>query len=137
MHEFTMRRRIEFADTDMGGIVHFSRYFVFMETAEHRFLNELGTSVTLEHEGRRVGWPRVSAACEYKSPARFEDEIAIHVRVRRVGTSSVTYEFSFRIGERETATGTMTSVCCLLEPGGEVRAIPIPAALAQALGGAR
>ena len=41
---FTTRRRIEFADTDMGGIVHFSRYFIFMETAEHQFLESLGIS---------------------------------------------------------------------------------------------
>jgi acyl-CoA thioester hydrolase len=124
MHEFTTHRKIEFADTDMGGIVHFSRYFVFMETAEHLFLNELGTSVVLEHEGHTIGWPRVMASCEYKSPARFGDELEIRVRVRRKGEKSMTYDFMFRVGDRELATGTMTSVCCRL--GGEVRAIPIP-----------
>ena len=41
MHTFRTRRRVEFVDTDMGGIVHFSRFFVFMETAEHEFLEAL------------------------------------------------------------------------------------------------
>ena len=131
MHEFTTNRKIEFADTDMGGIVHFSRYFVFMETAEHLFLNEIGTSVSLEHEGHPIGWPRVGASCEYKSPARFGDELEIRVRVRRKGTSSMTYEFSFRVGDREVATGTMTSVCCRL--GKQVRSIPIPPFIADKL----
>ena len=54
MHEFRTKRRVEFADTDMGGIVHFSRFVIFMETAEHEFLNALGTSVTLEHDGVRI-----------------------------------------------------------------------------------
>ena len=45
MHAFTTRRKIEFADTDMGGIVHFSRFVVFMETAEHQFLESLGSCV--------------------------------------------------------------------------------------------
>jgi acyl-CoA thioester hydrolase len=35
--EFHATRRIEFPDTDMAGIVHFSRFFVFMEAAEHEF----------------------------------------------------------------------------------------------------
>ncbi|MHC4772214.1 MAG: acyl-CoA thioesterase, partial [Planctomycetota bacterium] len=30
-----MHRRVEFHDTDMAGIVHFTAYFRFMETAEH------------------------------------------------------------------------------------------------------
>jgi acyl-CoA thioester hydrolase len=126
MHEFTTERRIEFADTDMGGIVHFSRFFVFMETAEHQFLNALGTSVALEIEDRSIGWPRVAASCEYKQPARFGDVLEIHMRVVRQGRTSMTYGVRFRIGDREIAEGRMTSVCCELKPGQPVRPIPIP-----------
>lgn len=134
MHEFVTRRRVEFADTDMGGIVHFSRYFVFMETAEHQFLDAVGTSVALELDGQKLGWPRVAASCEYRSPARFGDELAIRVRVGRRGRSSMTYEFTFRRGEQLIAEGRMTSVCCVLEPGEPVRPIPIPASIAALLG---
>jgi YbgC/YbaW family acyl-CoA thioester hydrolase len=126
VYEFRTQRKIEFADTDMGGIVHFARYFVFMETAEHLFLDALGTSVVVQHEGHAIGWPRVAASCEYKAPARFGDTLDIHVRVRRKGDKSMTYEFIFSLNGRETATGSMTSVCCVLESD-EVRAIPIPA----------
>ena len=126
MHEFQTRRRIEFVDTDMGGIVHFSRYFIYMETAEHEFLESLGTSVDLEHEGRRIGWPRVAVACEYKSPARFGETVEIRLRVVRKGRTSLTYEVSFRCGDREVATGRSTSVCCELQPGREIRPVPIP-----------
>jgi len=132
MRLFTARRKIEFADTDMGGIVHFSRYFVFMETAEHQFLEALGTSVVLEIDGKPIGWPRVSATCEYRSPARFGDLLEIHVEVKRKGTKSMTYDFSFvREGEK-LATGCMTSVCCELGPDG-VRAIDIPDFIANAI----
>jgi YbgC/YbaW family acyl-CoA thioester hydrolase len=133
MHEFTTRRRIEFADVDMAGIVHFSRYFVFMETAEHLFLDAAGTSVAVEHEGHQLGWPRVAAACEYKSAAHFGDTLEIRVRVQRKGVKSMTYEFSFRCDEREVASGSMTSVCCRLLPGGGLRSIPIPEAIVARL----
>ena len=42
MYELHTTRRIEFADTDMAGLVHFARFFVFMETAEHAFLRAAG-----------------------------------------------------------------------------------------------
>ena len=126
MHEFTTHRKIEFVDTDMGGIVHFSRYFVFAETAEHEFLEALGSNVLLELDGRTISWPRVSVACDYKSPARFGDLLEIHLTVRRKGVHSITYGFRISVDGREVAVGESTSVCCELEPGREVRAIPIP-----------
>ena len=131
--EFHTKRRVEFVDTDMGGIVHFSRFFVFMETAEHLFLESLGTSVVAEHEGRSIGWPRVSATCDYNSPARFGDVLDIAVRVARRGRTSMTYEFSFNVDGRDIANGRMVAVCCELAPGREVRPIAIPDSVLQAL----
>jgi len=132
MYQFTTQRKIEFADTDQGGIVHFSRYFIFMETAEHQFLEAAGTSVDLKlDDGRHVGWPRVSAKCDYKSPARFGDVLDIRVSVLRKGTKSVTYRVQFSVDGREIAEGRVTSVCCELTPGKEVKAIPIPDFVAE------
>ena len=131
MHEFRTRRRIEFVDTDQGGIVHFSRYFVFMETAEHQFLESLGTSVDRVIDGRHVGWPRVEAKCSYESPARFGDTLDIVVRVVRRGRTSMRYVFEFQANGRAIARGEMTSVCCELEPGQPIRPIPIPEPIAS------
>jgi YbgC/YbaW family acyl-CoA thioester hydrolase len=130
MHEFRTRRKVEFADTDMEGIVHFSRFLVFMETAEHQFLEAIGTSVALQTEGIKIGWPRVKVSCEYERPARFGDELEIHVRVLRKGGKSMTYGFRFERDGETLARGEMTSVCCQLLPG-PMRAITIPAEIAD------
>jgi YbgC/YbaW family acyl-CoA thioester hydrolase len=105
MNEFTTSRKIEFADTDMGGIVHFARFVVFMETAEHEFLNAVGTSVAMEHDGLHIGWPRVKVSCEYKRPARFGDVLDIHLRVLHKGTRSMTYGFVFTPRARQESAG--------------------------------
>ena len=131
MYEFTTQRKVEFADPDMGGIMHFARFVVFMETAEHEFLNALGTSVALVHDGHHVGWPRVAVSVEYRKPARFGDVLDIYVRVLRKGTKSMTYGFRFTHDGEEIATGEMSSVCCVLEPDEKVRAIPIPSFIAD------
>ena len=64
-YEFRILRRVEFSETDMAGIVHYSNFFRYMESAEHAFFRSLGLSVVdrPEHapEGERVGWPRVSS----------------------------------------------------------------------------
>ena len=129
--EFHTTRSVEFSDTDMAGIVHFSRFFVFMEAAEHAFLRSLGTSVHTRWEGRRVGWPRVGASCDYLEPARFEDVLDVHLKVVRKGTSSLTFGFEFRRGSVPIARGRLSTVFCECTPGQPFRAIPIPGAIAE------
>ena len=131
LSSFTSRRQIEFADTDMGGIVHFARFFVFLETAEHEFLQAVGTTVHHKRDGDEIGWPRVSASLEYISPARLGDELTIELLVARKGAKSMTYDFAVRVGERPVATGRMSSVCCVLNDPAGIRAIPIPADIAD------
>ena len=129
--EFRTTRRVEFADTDLSGLVHFSRFFVFMETAEHQFLRSLGTEVHTQHEGHEIGWPRVKATCEYLSPVAFGDELEITVRVHRKGTKSMTYSFDFQHEGRAIARGEVTAVCCVLDEPGGPRAIEVPSIIAS------
>ena len=124
--EFRTKRKIEFADTDMAGIVHFTRFFVFMESAEHEFLRSLGTSVVTEWNGDRIGWPRLTASCDYLSPLRFEDEVEILLWVSKKSTKSLTYQFHFTHDGIDIARGQLTTVCCITNPGEKLRAIPIP-----------
>lgn len=132
-YEFHTKRRIEFADTDMAGIVHFSRFFVFMETAEHEFLRSLGTSVATKLDNMQIGWPRLAASCEYLHPAKFEEVLDIRVAVARKGNKSMTYQFEFRRGETLIARGQISSACCLVGAEGKLKAIPIPDFLATQL----
>lgn len=133
LHTFTTHRRVEFSDTDASGIVHFSRFFVFMETAEHELFRAIGSSVHIEHEGHSVGWPRVAATCEYRSPARFGDELELRVRIERKGRTSITWDHRISLGTRTVATGRISSICCVLDEPTGLRPIPIPAEIADQL----
>ena len=127
-HEYRTRRRIEFADTDLAGIAHFSRFYVFMEQAEHEFLRSLGLTVHggTDAAGNVIGWPRRAASCTFSKPARFEDEIDLHLIVRRVGRTSITYDCLFSKGEEQIARGELTAACCRCNPGERMQAIAIP-----------
>lgn len=133
VHEHRVRRRVEFADTDMGGIVHFARFYVFMEWAEHDFLRSVGAhpGAFVDAQGRRVAWPRVAASCEFLAPARFGDELDIHLRVLRKGTSSLTYGFDLSCRGTAVARGRVTAVYCRLDAPGGLEALPIPPEVAS------
>src|SRR5947207_8074728 len=95
-YEFQHIRRVEFSETDMAGIIHFSNFFRFMETAETAFMRSLGLSVVLSSCGLDVCLPRVHAECDYQLPLRFEDEVLIHLLVERKGTRTLTYQWRFQ-----------------------------------------
>ena len=120
-------RRVEFGDTDMAGIVHFSNFFRYMEAAECEFLRSRSLSVKLDWEGQTIGFPRVSATCDYIKPARFEDLLDIAVTIDRIGTKSVTYAFEFSRASERIAQGKVTSVCCRVRAENTLEAIEIPA----------
>lgn len=132
-NQFQTKRKIEFSDTDLAGILHFARFFVFMETAEHELLNHLGTSVSTEINGDKIGWPRLSAKCDYQQPLKFEQVVDIFVSVKKIGSKSITYEFEFKLGETSIAKGEMASAYCICNPGEKIRAVEIPAELRSRL----
>lgn len=131
---FRTQRRVEFADTDVAGIVHFANFFRYMEEAEHAFLRSRGLSVMMTWDGERIGFPRVSATCDFTKSARFEDVIDVVVRIDRLGTKSIAYAVEFFLGEELLARGKLTCVCCRL---GEERlvSVPIPAGVRARLEG--
>lgn len=131
---FCMKRRVEFSETDMAGIVHFAQFFRYMEAAEHAFFRSLGLSVHHTVDGVTIGWPRVHASCDYKAPLRFEDEFEVHVLVKEKGEKTLTCQHVFRklAGDEpvEVARGTLTLICAELnETDKTMRAIAIPQAI--------
>jgi len=123
---FTTTRRVEFGETDMAGIVHFSNFFRYMEAAETDFLRARGLSVSFENQGRRVGFPRVSAACDYVSPARFGDLLTVAVTVEKIGRKSVTYRYDFSRDGTPLATGRITAVYCQADANHRMESLEIP-----------
>ncbi|MDA0578606.1 MAG: thioesterase family protein [Verrucomicrobia bacterium] len=135
MTRFTLRRRVEFADTDMAGIVHFTAYFRYLEAAEHALLRSLGLSLFDAGGAARLDWPRVSASFDYRAPLRFDDEFDVRLRMQRLGQSSVTYRGEIVREGVVVAVGRATVVCCRVGKGGTLRAVRIPARVRALLAG--
>jgi YbgC/YbaW family acyl-CoA thioester hydrolase len=138
-HTFRDRRRIEFYETDMAGIVHFSNFFRFMESTEHAFFRSLGLRLHREEGARMSGWARVAARCEYRAPLFYMDEVEVELSVRAKKKSSLAYDFVFRrVADRdgptapdEVAHGALEVVHVTAASGGPMKASPIPEEIAR------
>jgi len=126
--EFRTKRRVEFAETDMAGILHFSNYFRYMEETEHEFFRSLGLSVHMQIDGRVVSWPRVRTECAYSAPLAFEEYVEIHLLVRKKTKKSITYDYEFsKPGGSIVARGSVTTLCVTMDPTTkQMTSIPIP-----------
>jgi YbgC/YbaW family acyl-CoA thioester hydrolase len=135
-YELKFVRQVEFADTDMAGIMHFANFFRFMEAAESSFFRSLGFSIWPGASSERVGWPRVHADCDYRHPLKFEDIVEVHLLVREKRPKAIAYRFIFRkLNEqpaREVARGNIVVACVSRDQAtGKMMAVPIPDSIAD------
>lgn len=130
-YEHTSTRRIEFSETDMAGLVHFSNFFKYMEVAERDFFEAAGVDLIHTKPGELVGWPRGRAECKFSAPIRFGDTIEIHLAVKAVKDRAIDYQFRiFRRNEDGSRTqagkGHMTTILAMLTDSGELQSIELP-----------
>ena len=129
--EFSITRRVEFSETDLAGIMHFTNFYRWMEICEHEFLRSLGLSVDMEDENGRFGWPRVKTSCRFKRPLRFEEEVEGKLFITEIRERSVAYAFKIwkdGDGARVTAAvGEVVAACVRFDQSsGSMTPIMIP-----------
>ncbi len=119
--KFSAETRVGFSDTDAQGVVYYGRYMPYFDLARveyHRRLDMLRT------EPRDRQFVMRAMTVEYHAPARFDDLIEVDVRINRIGTSSVTYEFAaYLAGATLAVTATQTLVLVDLA---ERKPCPVP-----------
>ena len=135
IREHRYRRIVQWQDTDLAGIIHFSNYFRYMEEAQTDFLSANGFDYRPGGTDYNFFLPRVSSRCDFKRPVTFRDEIDVCLRVVEVGQSSIHYEFSFQCRGEEVATGKLSEVCVVPDGNGGFKSIDLPARLRAILTG--
>jgi len=119
--KFSAQTRVGFSDTDAQGVVYYGRYMPYFDLARveyHRHLDMLRT------EPSDMQFVMRAMTVEYHAPARFDDPIEVDVRINRIGTSSVTYEFAAYL-EGDTLAVTATQTLVLVDLA-ERKPCPVP-----------
>src|SRR5581483_2803869 len=79
----TLRRRIEWADTDAAGIYHWSTALRLAESVEAA----LHTALGFAHRTFGVT-PRLPISCDFSEPVRFNDLVEVKLEVTKAGETS-------------------------------------------------
>lgn len=109
------RVRVRYAETDAMGVAYHANYFVWFEVGRTDLLRDLGWTYR-DMEASGVSLPVIEATCQFRSPARYDDELEIRTDGRI--TSPVRMEFAYRITRSgtELATG-LTSHAAVSKAG--------------------
>lgn len=101
----SVRRLVEWADTDASGHYHYATALRLFEAAESDLLDRLG----LLHDvyGRL---PRAHVAFDYRRVLWFRDDVEASVSVAEVGRTSITYGFEIARGEEICVRGRVVAV---------------------------
>jgi acyl-CoA thioester hydrolase len=90
-YKFSSEIRVRLSETDSLGVVYHGTFFTYFDVAKMDYLRARGLL-----EEFRTGESLnlvVHASADFRSPARFDDVLQVHVRVARMGESSVTFEY--------------------------------------------
>lgn len=97
---------VRYAETDMMGIVHHSRYYPWFEVARTEFIKNSGMSYS-EMEKNGILLPLTETGAKYHSGLRYEDEVVIRCRLVKLSVARCEFEYEvYKLPEmRLTTTG--------------------------------
>ena len=120
---------VRFAETDAQGVAHHSNYLIWFELARVEYLAEhAGGYNAVREQGLEA--LIVEAHVRYGVPARFDDRLRIHARVRDVRGARFRYEYAVTRGDELVAEGWTGHACV---DARTFRPTRIPASLKEAI----
>ncbi|WP_415033847.1 tol-pal system-associated acyl-CoA thioesterase [Azonexus sp.] len=81
---FTIPLRVYYEDTDAGGIVYYANYLRFFERCRTEWMRSAGYGQAQLLDEHGIGFVARKASCEYRKPARLDDELRIGLKVARL-----------------------------------------------------
>jgi acyl-CoA thioester hydrolase len=119
------RVRVRYAETDKMGVVYYANYFVWFEVGRTDLLRDQGWSYRdMEHQGLLL--PVLEAHCEYRRPAKYDDEIEIRTAALLLSPVRIRFDYELvRPGDEELLAGGHT-VHAVLDQSGRPTRLPEP-----------
>lgn len=130
----TINRRMLIDDCDAAGVVFGPRVAAIAHQAYEEVLAEVGVDLAALVRVGEIALPYVHLECEFRSPMRHGDHVAIDVICGRIGTSSYTVHIDFfqdqRRGQESCARVSQTHVAIACATRSKIE---LPVSIRQAL----
>jgi acyl-CoA thioester hydrolase len=120
--------RVRYVETDAQAVVYHANFLVYCDVARIEYLRGMATSAGRDEVWRDEGCDvvLVNANCDFRASARFDDPLAVWMRLAQVGSSS--FSFAYRIERGETLVCEVKTVHVTIDRQTRVKR-PLPDAL--------
>ena len=117
------RIRVRYAETDQMGVVYYANFLVWFEVARVEWLRQGGWSYRdIEHDGTAL--PVIEAHCEYRHPARYDDEIEIAARGTLLTPVRVRFDYNVVRVDDDILAAVGHTVHAAVDAGGKPCRLP-------------
>ncbi|MAA74603.1 MAG: thioesterase [Salinisphaeraceae bacterium] len=131
---FSCQQRIDWGDCDEAGVVFYPNYFAWMDAAFHRLCLAAGHSQrSLREDFGVFGTPLVSADCNFRGPATYNETLDVLVSVSHWGASSLGLGYRFERDGRLICEGSEGRVFVKKDAEGRMSKTAIPDAVRTTL----
>lgn len=126
-YRFHHKIRVRFADTDMQGIVFNGNYLTYYDVAWTEYFRAMGLAwKDIVETGADTVLARIEM--DFKSPAHFDEILEVHVRVSKIGNTSLTFAFEIHPEGEDRLIGVATALYVCIDPKA-MRPVRVPDAL--------
>lgn len=110
----TIRRRVDYSETDQMGVVYHARYLVWLDVARTELLRTTGISYReLETLGLRLAVSDLSM--RYRRPARYDDPIRVRCWIRDRASRRIEFGYLVEQDETDELLATATTALMVLD----------------------
>jgi acyl-CoA thioester hydrolase len=122
--------RVYWEDTDAGGVVYYANYLKFMERARSEWLRAFGFEQDVLRNEAGVVFVVRRVEIDYLSPARFNEQLEVSVRLHEMGRASLSVRQELLRGSTRLAEAVVTLACV---DAVRFKPVKIPEPILQAL----
>jgi acyl-CoA thioester hydrolase len=114
--------RVIYGDTDQMGVVYYANYLRYFEAARNEFIRAKGLRYRDFEAQHRLLLPVVEAHVSYRTPARYDDVLAVEIWLAEARRASARFEYRILRDGEVVATGHTVHACVDLD--GRVQRMP-------------
>ncbi|WP_437205471.1 acyl-CoA thioesterase [Planctomicrobium sp. SH664] len=112
--------RVRYSETDAMGLLHHANYIAFFEIARTELFRHMGGDYRAMEE-RGYFLVVVKVECNYRRPARYDDQLTLRARLSKWTAAKLQHEYEVVRGTELIATGSSILAC--VDKQGEVQRI--------------
>ncbi len=96
--------RVRYQETDQMGVAYYANYLIWFEVGRTELMRSLELPYR-EFEKSDIFLPVLKTYCEYKKPARYDDELKITTRLESLNNVRLVFNYEITRAEELLASG--------------------------------